>query len=391
MNGTDPLEFKMDRVQRLALVLGAVLSAASILGLFLNRDAFFESYLVAYLFWMGIALGSAAVLMLYHLTGGGWGLIVRRLLEAATRTLPLMMLFLVPLLFGLPYLYEWARPDLVKADEVLRHKSAYLNVPFFMGRMALYFAVWLTLAYLLNKWSVEQDRSPDPGLADRFAALSAPGLILYGLTATFASVDWVMSREPHWYSTVYGMIFMVGQVLTTLAFVIGATMMLSEREPVSAVAAPAKLQDLGNLMLAFVMLWAYLAFSQFLIIWSGNLPEEVIWYRHRLDGGWAWVALLLVVFHFAVPFLLLLSRRIKRRARLLGKVAIAMAAIRLLDLLWVVLPAHGGSSFHLHWLNLAVPIGMGGFWIAMFVNRLKTRPLVPVNDPQLMSVGVNHG
>jgi hypothetical protein len=302
-----------------------------------------------------------------------------------------MMLFLVPLLFGLPYLYEWARPDLVKADEVLRHKSAYLNVPFFMGRMALYFAVWLTLAYLLNKWSVEQDRSPDPGLADRFAALSAPGLILYGLTATFASVDWVMSREPHWYSTVYGMIFMVGQVLTTLAFVIGATMMLSEREPVSAVAAPAKLQDLGNLMLAFVMLWAYLAFSQFLIIWSGNLPEEVIWYRHRLDGGWAWVALLLVVFHFAVPFLLLLSRRIKRRARLLGKVAIAMAAIRLLDLLWVVLPAHGGSSFHLHWLNLAVPIGMGGFWIAMFVNRLKTRPLVPVNDPQLMSVGVNHG
>jgi hypothetical protein len=300
-------------------------------------------------------------------------------------------LLVLPLLFGLPRLYEWARPELVAADELLRHKSAYLNVPFFIGRMVLYFAVWLTLAYFLNKWSAEQDRTAEPSIAERFTALSAPGLILYGLTATFASVDWVMSREPHWYSTVYGMLFMVGQVLTTLAFVIGATMMLSEHEPVSAVAAAPKLQDLGNLMLAFVMLWAYLGFSQFLIIWAGNLPEEVIWYKHRLSGGWAVVAFLLVAFHFAVPFLLLLSRRIKRHARLLGKVAIAMAAIRLLDLLWVVLPAHGGSEFHLHWLNLAVPVAMGGFWIALFVNRLKTRPLVPVNDPQLLSVEPSHG
>jgi hypothetical protein len=381
----------MDRVQRSALLLGAIASLLCIVGLFLNREQFYQSYLVAYLFWIGIALGSAAILMLYHLTGGGWGLIVRRLLEASTRTIPMMAVLTIPLLFGLPHLYEWARPEVVAADRLLQHKSAYLNVPFFLVRMAFYFAVWFVLAWLLNRWSEEQDRHGEPAVLAKLSALSAPGLILYGLTATFASIDLVMSLEPHWFSTVYGMLFIVGQVLTTLAFVIGATMLLSGHEPVASVAAPSKVHDLGNLMLAFVMLWAYISFSQFLIIWSGNLPEEVIWYKHRLTGGWAWVAVLLIMFHFAVPFLLLLSRRIKRKAQLLGRVAVAMLCIRILDLWWIVLPAHAGSEFHLHWMNIVAPLAMGGFWIALFLRQLKSRPLVPLNDPQLYDPELSHG
>jgi hypothetical protein len=391
MNNGDTFGIGTEKLQRTAFAVGAVGAVACVAGALVNRDQFFHSYLVGFLLWTGIAAGSTAVLMIYHLTGGGWGLIVRRLLEAATRMLPFMALLSVPLLLGIPNLYEWSHADAVARDHLLQHKSVYLNVPFFIARTVLYFAIWLTFAYFLNKWSSEQDRTGDPAVARKLEALSAPGLVIYGLAATFASVDWVMSLEPDWFSSAFGMLFMVGQVLSAFSFVIGALLFLADREPLAAVARPSKMNDLGNLLLAFVMLWAYISFSQFLIIWAGNLPEEIIWYRHRLAGGWTWVAMFLVVFHFAVPFLLLLSRHVKRSPRLIGRLALTMLVIRFVDILWMVEPSSGVKSIPIHWIDLAAPAAIGGFWVGLFVRQLRARPLVPVNDPQLLKVELTHG
>lgn len=368
------------RIQALALGIGGLCLAACALGGASDPAQFFRSYLVAYLFWVGIALGCFSVVMLHHLVGGRWGVVIRRLLESGTRTLPLMALLLVPLLFGLPHLYAWARPEAVAHDELLSHKSAYLNVPFFLARTAFYFAVWLILSYFLNRWSAEQDRIPTASVKSRLQYLSGPGLVLYGLTVTFAAVDWVMSLEPHWFSTIYGMVFIVGQVLATLAFVIVALTLLSDSEPMKSVLKPLHFHDLGNLMLAFVMLWAYVAFSQFLIIWSGNLPEETPWYVRRLNGGWGWIAGVLVGFHFILPFLLLLVRETKRRARVLATLAAAMLVLRLVDLFWVVAPAFHDNRVQVHWMDLAAPVGLGGIWLAVYLWQLRRQPLLPAAE-----------
>jgi hypothetical protein len=381
----DTLRQQMDRVQIMSLVVGLAVSVAFSVGALFSSDPerFLRSYLLAFLFWVGVALGCTALIMLQHLVSGGWGLIIRRLLESGTRTLPLMALLSLPILVGLPRLYIWARPEVVAADAVLQHKALYLNVPFFVGRTIFYFAVWMLFAWLLSRWSAEQDRSGGPDVVRRMRALSAPGLVVYVLTATFAALDWAMSLEPHWFSTAYGALFVVGQVLSALGFTIAVTMMLADREPFAAVITRKRLNDLGNLLLAFVMLWAYISFSQFLIIWAGNLPEEITWYAHRIKGGWAVVAVVLLLFHFAVPFLILLSRGVKRKARSLGLVAAALFIIRLLDLYWTVIPANGKAAVDFSWMDAAAPLGMGGIWLAVFVWQLKSRPLIPLNDPLL--------
>lgn len=371
------IQTTLDRIQRRSLIAGAAALTACAWGALGSPQRFLESYLVGYLFWTGIALGCAALLMLHHLVGGGWGVAIRRLLESGTRTFPLAAVLALPLLFGLRSLYVWARPEAVAGDELLQHKQPYLNVPFFVARTAFYFAVWLALAWALNRWSAEEDRTGSPAVRSRLQKLSGPGLILYGLTVTFASVDWVMSLEPHWYSTIYGILFIVGQALATLAFAITALLVLGTRPPLAEILTPQNFHDLGNLTLAFVMLWAYVAFSQFLIIWSGNLPEEIPWYLARTRGGWGAVAVGLVLFHFVLPFLLLLARQNKRRLRALGALAAAMLALRLVDLYWIVAPAFHRQELAVHWMDLAAPVGVGGLWMAAFVWQLKQRPLVP--------------
>ena len=377
---------RLDRIQHRSLIAGGVGLGLCLGGAFLSPEQFFRSYLVAYLFWTGIALGSFAIVMLHHLTGGGWGFVIRRLLEAGTRTLPLMAVLFVPLLFGLPDLYVWARPAEVASDPILQHKSLYLNIPFFLIRTAGYFAIWIGVTYFLNKWSVEQDRTAEPLLTRRLQVLSGPGLVLYGLTATFASIDWAMSLEPHWLSTIYGVMFIVGQVLATLALMIPMALLLADREPLSNVVSPAYLVDLGNFLLAFVMLWAYMAFSQYIVIWSGNLPEEIPWYLHRTTGGWQWIALFLIIFHFAVPFLLLLSRVTKRSVQMLSAVAAALIVARFVDLFWLVVPAFHHTGVHIHWMDLVAPIGIGGIWMWFFIWQVKARSLLPLYDPRLAGI-----
>ena len=378
----------VEQIQRRSLIIGLAAAALCVVGAFLDPPQFFRSYLTGYLLWMGISLGCLAILMLQHLSGGVWGFVIRRLLEAATRVFPLLALLFVPLLFGLHQLYPWADPARVAHDSLLQHKAAYLNVPGFVGRAIFYFAAWCGAAYLLSRWSREEDQVPRAALRDRMQAFSAIGLLLYGLTTTFSAIDWVMSLDPHWYSTIYGMMFMAGGAVSGMALVIAMGALLSKYPPLSGILAPAHFQDLGKLLLAFVMVWAYFAFSQFLIIWSGNLPEEITWYRVRLAGGWRYVGLALLLFHFVLPFLLLLSRDLKRQGRTLALLAAGVLVMRYVDLYWMVVPSFPEAAVGLrsHWLDLAVPVAVGGLWMAEFLRQLKSRPLVPLNDPLLPEV-----
>jgi hypothetical protein len=382
MNGPGALGPQLHRLQWRAAAAGAVLLAVCLAGAVGNPAQFFQSYLEAYLFWLGISLGCLAILMLHHLVSGAWGLPVRRLLEAGSRTLPLMAVLFAPFLLGIRVLYVWARPDAVAADPVLQAKHLYLNVPGFWVRAVIYFAVWLVIAHYLNKWSREQDAVDDRRLAISMKVLSGPGLVLYGLTITFASIDWVMSLEPAWHSTMYGMIFMAAQGLEALAFVIIACALLVRGGPLAGIARPPQFHDLGNLTLAFVMLWTYTAFSQFLIIWAENLTDEVPWYLHRTSGGWQVIAVALVILQFAAPFALLLSRAVKRHAQVLSLVAAGILVMQLVNLVWLVAPAFHPEALYLHWMDVAAPVGLGGVWLAAFLRGLADRPLVPTHDPR---------
>jgi hypothetical protein len=362
-----------------AAAAGAIISA---LGWVLDSRQFYQSYLMAYVFVLGASLGCLALAMIHQLSGGGWGVLVRRPMGAAARVIPVLTVLFLPIVFGMHDLYEWTHGDVVAHDKVLLHKSAYLNVPFFLVRAAIYFSVWNLISYLLNRWSLEQDRTGDPRLSRRMQLLSGIGLVAYGLTVTFAAFDWLMSLSPHWFSTIYGVLIMGGQGLTALAFLILALVWLSRRDPLKAIVVPAHFHDLANLMLAFVMLWAYFSFSQYLIIWSGNLPEEITWYLHRLQPGWRGVALMLVVFHFVMPFVLLLSRKVKRHPEILVRVAALVLVVRLVDLFWLIAPEFHRHGLSVSWMDLVLPLTLGALWTGCFMWQLRGRALLPVHDPE---------
>jgi hypothetical protein len=368
--------------QRQLLMAGGVGLAVSLVGLFFNPAQFLQSYLMAYMFVLGIALGCLALGMVHQLSGGAWGVVIRRPIGAAARTLPLLTLLFLPIALGMRHLYVWTDASLVAHDEVLQHKHVYLNVPFFLIRAAIYFAVWNALSYFLNAWSLEQDETGDPRIARRMQRLSAGGLLAYGLTITFASFDWLMSLEPHWFSTIYGVLILGGQGLSALAFLIAVLVWLSRRPPLDDIIAPEHFHDLGNLMLAFVMLWAYFAFSQYLIIWSGNLPEEIAWYLHRLQTGWRFVGLSLVLFHFVAPFCLLLSRAVKREAQMIVKVALGVLIVRLVDLFWLIAPEFHTAGVWVSWLDVVLPLSLTAIWLGYFVWQLRGRAILPMHDPQ---------
>jgi hypothetical protein len=368
---------------RVALVVGALGVVASLAGAWMDPAQFFRSYLVAFLYWAGLSIGCLAILMVYNLTGGGWGVAIRRVLEAGAGVLPLVAVLFVPLLFGLPSLYTWTHEATMAADEVVRAKRAYLNVPFFVVRAAVYFAVWIALAFVMARWSRAQDRTGDPRYADRMQKLSGGGIVLLGFTVTFATFDWVMSLDPKWFSTIFGLLFFAGQGLGAMAFAIAVAYLLSRRADYGPVLKPTILNDLGNLLLAFVMIWAYLSFSQVLIIWAGNLPEEIPWYLRRISGGWTIIAVVLAVFYFAMPFLVLLSRGNKRRHRRLAMIAVGVLVVRAVDLFYLVAPEFSPDRITAHWLDFATLAGVGGLWVTMFLRRLAAQPLLAPNDPDL--------
>lgn len=380
---TSPPE--LGRFQREALVVGIAAAVLCVAGWLISPEQFFQSYLIGYLFWWGIALGCLAIVMLQHLTGGDWGVVIQRLLESATRTMPLLAVLFLPLAFGMRKLYSWSRADVGE-----HHQDAWLSAPFFLLRAVIYFAIWLVMAWLLNRWSREQDSNADPRLKRRMQTLSGPGLVIYALTATFAATDWLMSLVPEWYSTIFGLLVIGSQALSAFAFVIAAAALLARREPMNHVFAPKHFHDMGKLLLAFVMIWAYLAFSQLLIIWAGNLPEEIPFYLPRMKTNWRWIGVLLIAFQFALPFLLLLSRELKRHTRSLIVVAALVIAMRFIDLFWLVAPQFHRQGIRFHWLDLTAVIALGGVWLSYFAWQLRGRPLVPLHDPRLQEALAQH-
>jgi hypothetical protein len=371
--------FDLRQLQRAAWLVGAIVLAVCAAYGFFRPGPFFRSYLIAYRFWLGLPLGCAALLMLQHLTGGLWGAILRPFLEAAGRTLPLLALLFLPLLLGLGILYPWTHEEQFANDPEMKDKiRMYLNVPFFLVRAVIYFAAWITISFFFDRWSREQALHPTPIQPRRFRLISAPGLAIYGLTITFASIDWFMSLEPQWFSSIYSVIVAIGYLLTAFAFVVLVTAVLSSRPPLTGVVQATTLNDLGNLLLAFNMLWAYVAFSQFLLIWSGNLPEEISWYLPRIEGGWRLLGVSLIVFQFFVPFALLLSKDVKQNPRALAGVAILVLVMRYVDAVWSLAPAPAlrNSEWWDEWLLVAVPAGMGSLWLGTFLWQLSRRPLV---------------
>jgi hypothetical protein len=374
----------IDRLQQRGLLVAIGGLAVGAVGAFLQPAQFMPSWLIGFTFCTGLSLGCLALLMVQHMTSGAWGLVTRRIFEAGSRLLPMCALLFIPIAALAPSLYVWARPEAVQADEILQHKQLYLNVPFFTIRTVIYFAVWIGCATLLTRWSVQQDRGEAAVTENdlrRFRVVSGPGLVIYVLLVSLAAVDWLMSLDAHWYSTIFGFILVAGQGLCGLAFAVAVLAMLVGREPMTHVLRAGHFHDLGKLLLAFVMLWAYFSFSQFLIIWAGNLPEEIPFYLERLRHGWGVVTMIVVAGHFALPFCLLLSADLKRRPRALAFVAWFIVAMRLVDLIWIVAPTFNQSGVPVSLANVGIPIGLGGIWLFLFAGQLRKHPLVPVNDP----------
>jgi hypothetical protein len=389
---TAPPTVDQARVRAMAVGAVALIVGVGIAFAFGGLDRSLYSWLIGFSFWAGVSLGCLALALLHNLSGGAWGQVIRRPLGAAAATLPLMALFLLPILFGVGEIYHWADAEAVAHDHILQHKSPYLNVPFFVGRQVGYFALWMGLATLLVRWSTAFDRTGDQTFVDKMRSISGPGLALYALTVTFASVDWIMSLDAHWFSTIFGILTIGGQALSALALMVAVLVLLSRTEPMSKIVTPQNFHDLGKLMLAFVMLWAYFSLSQFLITWAGNLPEELPWYLRRLNTEWRWVGLALALFHFALPFALLLSRDLKRRANRLVWVAGLVIVMRMIDTVWMVAPEfHGEGGLADKAAVLAdflVIVGIGGIWVWFFLGRLKSRPLMPLHDPLVAKAAV---
>ena len=380
----DTLQTTLGRIQHIAALIGGLGMVALVSGALMSTRQFLQSYLFAYVFWIDFALGCLALFMLNHLVSGGWGFVIQRLVEAGMRTLPLMGLLFIPVLLGMSSLYSWVSPERVNAGHEVHIWNAYLNVPFFVARTIIYFVLWIGNSWILSRWSKEQDASTDPRPTQRILLLSAPGLLVYVLTVSFASVDWVMSLEPGWFSTIYGFMFVVGQVLGSLALVVVSLRLLAEYPPLSRIVTSRHLHHLGNLLLTFVILWAYMAYSQYIIIWSGNLPDENSWYLRRLAPGWSTLGLCIVIVHFFLPLVLLLFRRTKRSIGPLSAIAVVILFMRLADTFWVVSQAFSPDHFRLHWLDLLAPIAVGGVWIFVFAGQLKRRSLIPLHDPRFV-------
>jgi len=368
------------RAQMPAIIIGIIGVIGSAAGFFMNAPEFFRAWLPAFLFWFLIAAGALAVLMLQYVTGGEWGLLIRRPLGAAARTIPLFLLFGLPIAFGLKHIYVWANEAIVHGDHLLEQKQMWLNPTSWIIRSLIYFALLSLWAWRIRILSLKfyEDRSPFTELRRRKWA--AAGLLMIVMVLTLSGVDWVMSLEPKWYSSMYGISFTVGAGLSAFAFVTFFLTLLSDNPAMQGVLRPNHFRDLGNLMLAFTMLWAYTNFSQFLLIWYGNIKEETPYYLQRTHHGWGVLAFALVIFHFFLPFTMLLMRAIKDRPKTIAIVTVIILVMRFVDIYWLVVPAHHPEHFYFSWITLFAFLGIGGLWLAAFIWQLKGQTIIPIHE-----------
>lgn len=367
-----------------ALIVGFLFLAVSAAGWFMDSEQFFSSYLVAYIFWLTFALGGLFFTLLNHLSGAEWSIVMRRFTEATMYSFPLLALFFIPILFGMHDLYHWTHEDVVVKDAILSAKAGYLNIPFFIVRAVIYFTIWFLLSRALYKLSLKQDKAPDDKIILKMRQISAPGMILYALTSTFASFDWLMSLEPHWFSTIYGLYLFSGSFLTILSFVILMGLTLRKKGLLTDVFTIEHYHDLAKFIFGFIVFWAYIGFSQYFLIWYANIPEETIWYLIRWDNGWYVITMMIVFGHFVIPFLALILRSSKRNLSWLKIVAAWMIIIHYVDMIWLIRPglSHGHGP-HFSWMDLTTVLAIGGFFIWNFWNNLTSNPLVPVGERRL--------
>ena len=355
----------------------------SFLFYFVDPHHFYFSYLTTFVFFLTITLGSLFFVLILHLTRAGWGIVVRRVAEHLMKNIGLMAILFLPLLFGMHDLYHWTHADAVAHDHLLKIKVPFLNIPFFFIRMALYIWAWLFLAGRFFKFSVAQDESGDSSLTLILQKTAAYGILIYGMTQSFAFIDLVMSITPHWYSTIFGVYYFAGSTMSALIVISLTCMFLRRYGFLKDIITVEHYHDLGKLIYGFMIFWSYIAFSQFFLIWYANIPEETVFYKMHFTGSWNWIAILLCVGHFGIPFVGFMSRHIKRNLKTHCMMAIWLLFMHYVDMYWVIMPniTPAGLSYSL--LDFSLLIGMGGLYFSVFFTRLKKYPLIPVKDPRL--------
>ncbi|MFL6353892.1 MAG: hypothetical protein ACJ74Z_18865 [Bryobacteraceae bacterium] len=371
------------RVEQISGVIGALGLLLCCAGFFANRAEFFQSYLFAFIYWGGFTIGGLGVLLMNNVVGGTWGVTTRRLLGATVRTLPLLILLFIPILIGIRDIYPWAQPEAVKHNDFLLHKQGYLNLPFFLVRTAIYFAIWIFWGFRVYKMADLQDETGDVTLRERMRSFSAPGLLIFTLSASFAYIDWILSADAQYYSTVYGAMILIGDVLQAFALIIIVLVLAAGTDRFGGRVNPKVLHDLGNMMFAFTIFWTYLTASQLIITWPANLPQEIEWYLVRVRGGWKALAVIVAFSMFAIPFLALLSQARKRNPIRLMRVAIWILCARAVDIFWIVAPTYRTHGFALYWTDIAAFLGVGGIWTYVYLGQLRRRPLLPLRDSRV--------
>lgn len=385
------------RFSRPALIVGAVALVAALLGAFVSSSQqFFQSYLYGFLFWFVLSMAGLGLIILQYLTGGRWGQTIKRILEAMALNLFLMLVLFVPIIVSLwtspGAVYPWSDPNQVAASEILTHRQSYMNPAMFTLRAILFFAVWLALTYLFTRWSREQDRTANPAIHGRFGRLAGLGVVLFMLTYSFAMIDWGMSTEPVWYSTMYPVLFVVASALTGMAFSAFVLSFIYKEAPINRVANANRFHDLGSLMFAFTVLWTYVNFSQFLIMFSANIAEEAEFYVHRSQGGWQYLGYAVTLSCFVLPFFILLGRRTKRAPERMRIVSAFVLFAQALNIFYTLVPSFHPEQFSISWIDIVALIGVGGLWVGTFLYWLGSRPLVAENDPrQAMTIANHHG
>ena len=379
------------RARTLFLAMAGIGLGLSAVGYFTDRNQFFHSYLTGYVFTLLLALGCLGFVLIQHLARAGWSVVIRRFAETAAVTLPVLAVLFLPVLLGLHELFHWTHHDAVEHDPILQHKEGYLNVPFFLIRAGLYFAVWALAAIYLYRKSVAQDTNPNPQFTVVMQRRAAPLMILFAFSLTFMAFDWLMSLDPHWFSTIFGVYIFAGATLSAHAFLTLVSAALHKGGYLKSTVTEEHFHDLGRFMFAFTVFWTYIAFSQFFLIWYGNLPEETLWFLHRAEGSWKWYSLLLPIGRFALPFMLLMSRYTKRMPKFLVFMAGWILVMQYVDIYWLVMPNLHKEGVHFHWLDLACLVGTLGVFLTFFTRRLAGPALVPAGDPRLKeSLALKH-
>ncbi len=383
MENTEKFYTKTQVWVKPALISGAVGVVLSIVAVFVDHEQFYFSYLTAYTFWAGIMLGGLFFTMIHNISGAVWSVVLRRIMESLMSAAPLIALLFIPLIFGIHDLYHWSHEEAVAGDALLQKKAGYLNIPFFVIRSAVYLILWMLLATLLYRKSIAQDKAFDAGQAMKIKRISAPGIVVFALTITFAAFDWLMSLDPHWYSTIFGVYIFAGSFLAAQAFIILFGLGYRKKGILQDVITIEHYHDLAKFLFAFTIFWGYMAFSQYFLIWYANIPEETVWYMHRWEGNWKFITMMLVFGHFLIPFLGLMPRAAKRNLTYLKGMAVWILIMHFADLYWIVMPTLHAHGFQLSWIDLAAFLAVGGIFVWYVARKYNGGALVPINDPKL--------